>query len=227
MENNIPIVEKQEYGISFKVRFDMTNVEVAFLHTHYYGEIYRSNGSTLPEKQELIGSIDLEMCHLQQIQDIDFDIQEFIECNINSQLENIFDKKEAKLNTDFLSIQTSNIINFNILIINNIFILPEYRGLQIAAKIIDLIKFKFKNSCGLIVGLVIPFQYSTYFNSHKFGKSNTAMKYSNFVDDTELAHFKILKYVVSMGFNVANNISNKIIYINTNDIDVKELSFDL
>ncbi|MFY7810700.1 MAG: hypothetical protein ACOVQ2_03110 [Flavobacterium sp.] len=220
------LVEEQIYHIHFASIFELTDLKEVSLHTTYRGKIYRSNGSIKPHELEFIGTILLDIVHLQQIKDLDFDMDFFLSCNVVNDLKLIFDRDKPKLTDAFLALQTKSIENSDILLIDKFFILPEFRGLNIGLKIIELLKFKFKHSCGLIVGLVEPFQFSVHYNEN-FVEKNKEMTFDKFTKDKELAHYQLMNYFSKIQFLSANEINSKIIYLNTNDIDVNKLNFHI
>ena len=90
----------------------------------------------------------------------------------------------------------------DVLVIERFELLPMYRGIDIGAKAIKLLLHHFKNSCGLIMLRVEPYQNTVYYENDKRmqPKKLEVMRYNDFTKDDELAFLKLMAHFTKMGF---------------------------
>ena len=153
------------------------------------------------EKSQLIGKGKIALFLVGLAQDEDFSmLQLFDSTQSGSDLGNfIIDWGKEDINEDFEDILLEA-GNYNILYIDRIELLPQFRGIGLGKKIMKDIILRFDNSCGLIALKAFPLQLEYSSVSGKGDVWNKQMKYKYLVQDETTARKQLYKFYKSLGF---------------------------
>ena len=153
------------------------------------------------EKSQLIGKGKISLFLVGLAQNEDFSLYQLFDSSQNGlDLGNlIFDWETEDMNEDFEDI-ISEALNYNILYIDRIELLPQFRGLGLGKKIMKDIIFRFDNSCGLIALKAFPLQLEGSSVLGRDEKWSKKMKYDDLIQDEKIAKKQLYKFYKSLGF---------------------------
>lgn len=153
------------------------------------------------EKYYLIGRGEISLFLVGLAQNEGFSVYQLFDSSQNGlDLGNlIFDWDTEDIKEDFenLILETGN---SNVLYIDRIELLPQFRGLGFGKKIMKDIIFRFDNSCGLIILKAFPLQLEGLNVLGRDEKWAKRMKYKCLVQDEKIARSQLYKFYKSIGF---------------------------
>ena len=178
------------------------------------------------EKSQLIGKGKISLFLLGLAQDEEFSmLQLFDGSQSGLDLGNlIIDWRTESLYENFEDIMLET-ANYNILYIDRIELLPQFRGLGLGKKIMKDIIFRFDNSCGLIALKAFPLQLEGSSALGRDEKWNEKMKYEDSIQDEKMAKKQLYKFYKSLGFT--QYLRTEYFYINPALINKKLDKIDL
>lgn len=176
--------------------------------------VYSINGTilTLDENGEdqIVGKVELIYCDLElgiNNECSPFDIMDLHSETTLDCYHILFDETTEKLKSIIskkLSIENIPIFNPNILIIDRIEILPEYRGHNLTLSILKQSLTIFSNKTFVTILKSFPLQLEPL-NSSKDNKWTKQMSLSSFNLKEQLAKEKLMNYYKSLGFQQIDN----------------------
>ena len=200
--------------------------------TGYHGTIYDSQGELDRTTHSTMGSIQFMVCLMAQSARHGiktFDFRSASGPNEMRSFEGIFDTDEMGLSSKFKALLPVTVTNPDILVIEQFELLPMYRGKDIGKRTIKLLLHHFKQSCGLLMLEVRPYQHTIFYenDARLHPERVKAMAYDEFTDDEELASLKLMAFFTNMGFQVATGVNEKVVYLSTADAVVHPRDFDM
>ena len=190
----------------------------------YKGHIYNSYGELDVSTHEAVGEIRFSLLHVGHAQKQGIDTPEFCDdCNC-VEIENIFEPNEVYLTPIFRNLLPTNHLHPDILVIRQLEILPDYRGMGLGEKMLKLLLFHFKYSCGMLIFTVEPSQFASVSRRFDCGPVEP-LALNAFTDDEELAYLKLKNYFSKMGFQEAVGINSNLMFICTEDREVHPREF--
>lgn len=103
-----------------------------------------------------------------------------------------------------------DLIDRDILILRSVEILPEFRGFGLGRCVVKDAYNNFSSGCALFVSDCDPLQFHE--PQDDFQRD---MKYETFTQDEELAHFKVMAFLKSVGFELFPHFSDRIVLLNS------------
>jgi hypothetical protein len=202
--------------------YDSPNANYA---TSYMGYLYSSDGTLDRSKHEAIGTVNFAILRLEEAQRNGVETDAFLDdCSVAG-LDKILEKGTVRLNPKFKATLPLTVTHPDVLVIKEMEILPAFRGVGMGLRLIYLLLYHFKNSCGLLMLPVKPYQLTPYFLHNPNDK--TYMQYELFVKDPELAFLKLMAYFIKMGFKVASGFDDSLLYICTQEKWVSPKDFHI
>jgi hypothetical protein len=193
--------------------------------TSYRGYLYSSDGTLDRSQHEAIGTVNFTILRLEEAERDGIKTDAFLDdCSV-FELGKILEKGTVRLNPKFKATLPLTVTHPDVLVIREMEILPSFRGVGIGIRLIYLLLFHFKNSCGLLMLPVKPYQLTPYFLH--ISKEKTFMQYELFVKDPELAFLKQMAYFIKMGFKVASGFDDSLLYICTQEKRVRPKDFHI
>ena len=178
------------------------------------------------EKSQLIGKGKIALFLIGLAQDEGFSMLELFDgSQCGSDLGNlIIDWRTESIfeNFDDIMLETAN---FNILYIDRIELLPQFRGFGLGKKIMKDIIFRFDNSCGLIALKAFPLQLECSSVSGGDEEWSKKMKYKDSIQDEKMARKQLYEFYKSLGF--MQHLKTEYFYINPALINKKLDEIDL
>lgn len=178
------------------------------------------------EKSYLIGKGEISLFLVGLTQNEGFSIYQLFDSSQNGlDLGNLifdWDTEEIKEKFEDLILETGN---SNILYIDRIELLPQFRGMGFGKKIMKDIIFRFDNSCGLIILKAFPLQLE---GSNVLGRDEKwakKMQYKHLVQDEKIAKSQLYKFYKSLGFK--QYLKSEYFYLNSTLINKKLDKIDL
>lgn len=153
---------------------------------------------------QIIGKASVKIILLSQALDDNFDIFQIFDSDsytmhIGSTIYD-FDNEDIKEDLRRKLFGDDFMINSNICIFERLTILPEYRGLGIAAKFIKDNFFFFNTTCGLIVMQPFPLQFEAESTLAKCSDFERQMKYDQMEKDENKARKSLMNFYKKVGF---------------------------
>lgn len=129
----------------------------------------------------------------------------------------ILDRETGEMKPEFWQLLLDN-NNFNVLYLDHIILLPEYRGYGYGKFIIKDILCRFDHTVGLILAIAYPLQLDT-------SSADAAMQYHLMDQDKEYSSYKLYRYFLELGFEQVGR--SNYFYINPGKANKKLDSIDL
>jgi len=192
---------EDDYTIIFKYEFEsgLGPMEYArYLREFKMNILARDEFSN---EEKLIGKVIFKVIYLDQAMNNEIDIMEVFDDEEYTfrHGQDFFDFETEEIKEDIQKFYQYDIIGSNICILENIEIIPEFRGNNLAAKAIKDIIFHFSSACGLFVIQPYPLQFDlTHQGKDDWDKN---LKLNEFPSDKEVAFKKLRKYYKSFGFD--------------------------
>ena len=153
---------------------------------------------------QIIGKAKIVIMLLSQALDDNFDIFQIFDSDSYTMRigEEIYDFDNGDIKEDLRKKLFGNkyMINSNICIFERLTILPEYRGLGIAAKFIKDNFFFFSSACGLIVMQPFPLQFEAESTLAKCSDFERKMGYDQMEKDEKKARKSLINFYKKVGF---------------------------
>lgn len=153
------------------------------------------------ELSQLIGKASFCLFLIGLALDESFDMyQLFDEGEVNRELGNMaFNWDTEEFNEDFENI-IGEVCNSNILYLDRIEILPEFKGRNFGKKVIKDIVCRFHSCCGVVVLKAFPLQFE-YANISGMGDEwSKKMKYDELLQNEKMARKQLNQFYKSIGF---------------------------
>ena len=129
----------------------------------------------------------------------------------------IMDRKTGELKPEFDELLAEN-GNFNVLYIDDIVLLPGYRGYGYGKFIMKDILCRFDSTVGLVLAIVYPLQLDS-------ASWLPSMQYHRMDQDLEYSSFKLYRYFLDLGFEQVER--THYFYINPGKVNEKLKAIDL
>lgn len=153
---------------------------------------------------QIIGKASIKIMLLSQALDDNFDIFQIFDSDSYTMHigSTIYDFDNGDINEDLRRQLFGDdfMINPNICIFERLTILPEYRGLGIAAKFIKDNFFFFNTACGLIVMQPFPLQFEAEGTLAKRSDFERQMEYDQMEKDENKARKSLINFYKKVGF---------------------------
>ena len=153
---------------------------------------------------QIIGKASIRIMLLSQALDDNFDIFQIFDSDSYTMHigSTIYDFDNDDINEDLRRQLFGDdiMINPNICIFERLTILPEYRGLGIAAKFIKDNFFFFSTTCGLIVMQPFPLQFEAECTHTKCSDFERQMEYDQMEKDENKARKSLINFYKKVGF---------------------------
>lgn len=141
--------------------------------------------------------------------------------------ESVFNLHTEEYMPEIISFFEHGVVFMNILMIDKLEILPEFRGKGLGKMLIKDIKNRFSNGCGLIALKIRSFQHGSFLSftvdEQEWEKK---MDFNSLESDEEKAFYKLANYFKSLGFKSLNSSDvfflNPVGYNPIDDINFKD-----
>lgn len=170
-----------------------------FIYT-YEGDIFTSDGDCDDVK---IGQFIAHYVDIAEAMDQGESIFDVFDCHSSSTaeyLEPIFGDNEPYFSDDVECITNGNADGFNLLILDRVEIIPEFRGLSIGLKVLRQMMITFSKGAGIITLKAFPLQFENEKTHERNRAWRTVLSLENFVNDKDLSTQKLKNYYGKLGF---------------------------
>lgn len=154
-----------------------------------------------------IGEVKFLMIYIDQIFDADLNIFDVIDDHSEALATDIFkfiDTETERFNEWIMDYLDQIVIGSNICLIENIQILPSYRGYQIGAKALRDLLFHYTAASGLIMVQPYPLQFEDPRNV----KDYDLLELEKLEQDEEMATLKLMAFYQKLGFEAVEGIED-------------------
>jgi GNAT superfamily N-acetyltransferase len=158
-----------------------------------------------------IGKLEFLMIHLEHLIKSELHPDQIFDMHseyLADHMVKIFDGDKEEFTSAILDYYDGDIPLYNICFIQNLQILPHYRGCGIGVKAIKDLVFHYGSGCGLFVIQPFPMQFET----PGIRSENKALELARFADDEELAVYKLMAYFQRLGFELIRGIDEMLFY---------------
>lgn len=193
------------YSVSYDY-FDVLGDELGedpndFVTEHHF-KIHRTQESGSNEKEELIGRGKLSLIQFGLAMDARFPLHDVMDASstILAMSEELFNWEEdadafEKLDEHFVN---DPILNWNFCFVEELEVLPAFRGQGVGRSVLVSIARRFYSSCGLIVLKAFPLQHEARLGSEEEDWKK-AMRYDELEQDFERAQYQLFNWYQKMG----------------------------
>lgn len=192
----------ENYNIKINYRFKsyLGPLESLRYINEYKVKIYSIDEGVTPTKKELIGKARLSLILLSLVMNDEMDFYEVFD---HSQFlfeigEAIFDFDKEEFKESLLEEMESS--SANLLVIDRLELLPQWRHKGIGQKIIKDIILRFSGCCDLVILKAFPLQREVTNNDTNISKWRKKMQMDKLPEDEEFSFFKVYSYYQKIGF---------------------------
>ncbi len=157
------------------------------------------------QKEELVGKGKLSLIHFSLAIDANFRLYDVMDstASILDMSEKLFNWEQdrdpfEKLEEYFAGVP---FLNSDICFVEEVEVLPAFRGQGIGKAALISIARKFYNSCGLIVARAFPLQHQSKGNRGHDDEWSKAMRYDELEQDFERSQYQLFHWYKQMGLN--------------------------
>ena len=127
------------------------------------------------------------------------------EAELFSIYENIFDADTEDYNSKINDLFHGDIYGHNILVIDRVDILPNYRGHKLGLAVVNELIQILGIGCGLVACVIDPVNWEVVHDDKEYNQWILDMKPSSFISDEVQARVNLSKYFGRLGFVQVNN----------------------
>ncbi len=162
-------------------------------------------------EEQYMGEVRFLMVHLDHILESDhyaFDVLDAHSEYLARHILKVFDPDTFEYTNEVMQHYQEDLIHLKICFIENIQLLPKYRGYNIGAKAIKDIVFHHGSGCGLFMLQPFPLQFET----PEKQKDYPQLELGKLEQDQELAGYKLMAYYQRIGFEPIQGVEGLVFH---------------